>query len=128
MNYLDRIKNLIEKNEINIRKYDYYKNESLVETYFNIGKLLVEAQGGKERATYGNKLIKTWSTELTKVYGNGYNYTNLCRFRQFYIIFEKVAPVGQYLTWTNIKILLPIKNENKRNYYIKFSYKEKINI
>jgi len=47
MEYFNEIKNLIEKNEINQRKYNYYKNESLVETYFNIGKLLVEAQGGK---------------------------------------------------------------------------------
>jgi len=58
MNYLDRIKNLIEKNEINIRKYNYYKNESLVETYFNIGKLLVEAQGGKERERMVISLLK----------------------------------------------------------------------
>ena len=128
MNYLEKIKNLIEKNEINIRKYDYYKNTTLVETYFNIGKLLIEAQGGKERATYGNKLIKTWSTELTKVYGNGYNLSNLKRFRQFYITFEKGAPVRHQLTWTNIKILLSIKDESKRNYYIKLSYKEKIDI
>jgi len=126
MNYLDKIKNIIEKNEINQRKYNYYKNESLVETYFNIGKLLVEAQGGKNKTTYGNKLIKTWSVELTKIYGKGYNYTNLCRFRQFYIAFENVAPVGQYLTWTNIRILLPIKDENKRNYYINLCIKQNL--
>ena len=115
MEYLKEIKNLIEKNEINQRKYNYYKNESLVETYFNIGKLLVEAQGGKDRATYGNKLIKTWSVELTKLYGNGYNLSNLKRFRQFYIIFEKGAALRHQLTWTNIKILLSIKDDNKRN-------------
>jgi len=126
MEYLKEIKNLIEKNEINQRKYNYYKNESLVETYFNIGKLLVEAQGGKERAKYGNKLIKTWSVELTKLYGNGYNYTNLCRFRQFYITFEKVAPLAQQLTWTNICTLLPIKEENKRNYYINLCIKQNL--
>ena len=77
MDYFNEIKNLIEKNEIEQRKYNYYKNESLVETYFNIGKLLVEVQGGKDRATYGNKLIKIWSVELTKLYGNGYNLSNL---------------------------------------------------
>ena len=64
MEYLNEIKNLIEKNEINQGKYNYYKNESLVETYFNIGKLLVEAQGGKDHAKYGNKLIKKWSVEI----------------------------------------------------------------
>ena len=126
MEYLNEIKNLIEKNEINTRKYDYYKNESLVETYFNIGKLLVEAQGGKDKTSYGNKLIKTWSMELTKIYGKGYYYTNLCRFRKFYIIFENVGPVAQHLSWTNICILLPIKDDNKRNYYINLCIKQNL--
>ena len=72
------------------RKFDYYKNTTLVETYFNIGKLLVEAQGGMDRASYGNKLIKNWSIELTKLYGKGYDSSNLKRFRQFYIAFEKL--------------------------------------
>ena len=124
MEYFNEIKKLIEKNEINTRKYDYYKNSSLVETYFNIGKLLVEAQGGKEKSTYGNKLIKTWSIEFTKDYGKGYDYTNLCRFRQFYLVFEKVGAVRQVLTWTNIRILLSIKDENKRNYYINLCIRE----
>ncbi len=58
---------------------------------------------------------------MTKLYGKGYNSANLKRFRQFYIVFEKGAPVGHQLSWTNIKILLPIKDENKRNYYINIS-------
>lgn len=123
MEYLTEIKNLIEKNEINQKKYNYYKNKVYVETYFDIGKLLVAAQGGKERATYGDKLIKNWSTELTKIYGNGYNESNLRRFRMFYIEFEKCAPLAHELTWTNICILLPIKNDNKRNYYINMCIK-----
>ena len=124
--YLKKIQKLIETNEVNIRKYNYYKNESLVNTYYNIGKLLVEAQGGKTRATYGNELIKKWSVKLTKLYGNGYNYTNLSRMRQFYIIFENIAAVRQQLTWTNIKILISIKDENKRNYYINFCIKKNL--
>ena len=126
MEYFNEIKNLIEKNEINQRKHNYYKNESLVETYFNIGKLLVEAQGGKDRAKNGNKLIKAWSIEFTKDYGKGYDYTNLCRFRQFYFVFEKVGAVRQVLTWTNIRVLLSIKDENKRNYYINLCIRETI--
>ena len=96
MNYLDKIKNIIEKNEINQKKYNYYKNTSLVETYFNIGKLLVEAQGGKNKTTYGNKLIKTWSVELTKIYGKGYIiqiYVDLDNF----ILLLKMLP-----QWGNI--------------------------
>jgi len=65
MNYLKEIKQTIEKDIITQRKHDIYKNTSLVNTYFEIGRLIVEAQGGKERAKYGDGLIKKWSEELT---------------------------------------------------------------
>ena len=48
-----------------------FKNKDLVNNYFEIGRLLVEAQGGEERAKYGNGLIKEWSIELTEKYGKG---------------------------------------------------------
>ena len=88
--------------------------------------MLVQAQGGKERAKYGDRLIEKWSVELTKLYGKGYNESNLKRFRQFYIAFEKSAPVAHQLTWTNITILLAIKDINKRNYYINMCIKQNL--
>lgn len=42
---------------------------------------------------------------------------NMARFKQFFLAFPILAPVEQ-LSWTDMKILLPIKDENKRNYYI----------
>ena len=124
--YKKELIKLVEKTEINKGYHDYFKNKDLVNNYFEIGKLLIEAQGGEERAKYGNELIKEWSKELTEKYGKGYNSSNLKRFRQFYICFKKGAPLGHQLTWTNIKILLPIKNENKRNYYINMCIKKNL--
>ena len=124
--YKKEIISLIEKDIINQRKYNYYKNESLVNTNFEIGKLLIEAQGGEEHDTYGNKLIKTWSVELTEKFGKGYDASNLRRFRQFYSEFKMCGPLGHILTWTNIRLLLPIKNENKRNYYINMCIKKNL--
>ena len=86
----------------------------------------MEAQGGKERSKYGDGLIKKWSEELTRLYGKGYTYTNLARMRQFYLVFENIAPLAQQLTWTNISILLAIKEENKRNYYINMCIKQNL--
>ena len=63
---------------------------------------------------------------MVRLFGKGYDYTNLCRFRQFYLYFKKIGPLGQYLTWSNIRILLPIKNENKRNYYINMCIKKNL--
>ena len=97
----------------------------MVETYWNVGRLIVEAQGGLNRAKYGNELIKKWSEKLMKLYGKGYNYTNLSRFRKFYLNFSNLAPVAQ-LSWTSIVTLLPIKDENKRNYYINLCIKNNL--
>ena len=64
--YKKELIKLVEKTEVNKGYHDYFKNKDLVNNYFEIGKLLIESQGGEERAQYGNKLIATWSKELTK--------------------------------------------------------------
>ena len=114
--YYEEIEHLIKKNEISKRVRKLEENYSLVETYWHIGKIIVEAQGGSKRAKYGNELIKKWSIELTNKYGKGYDYTNLSRFRKFYLYFPILGAVRQ-LSWTHIRKLLPIKDENIRNYY-----------
>ena len=118
MNYYDEVNSYVKKVEIGKAIRETNANMELVECYWNVGRLIVEAQGGKEKAKYGNELIKTWAEKLTEEYGKGYNYTNLSRFRQFYLAFPIVAPLGQQLSWTIIRTILPIKDENKRNYYI----------
>ena len=118
MNYYDEVNSYVKKVEIGKAIRETNANMELVECYWNVGRLIVEAQGGKEKANYGNELIKTWAEKLTEEYGKGYNYTNLSRFRQFYLAFPIVAPLGQQLSWTIIRTILPIKDENKRNYYI----------
>ena len=124
--YKKELIKLVEKAEVNKGYHDYFKNKDLVNNYFEIGKLLIEAQGGGEHDTYGNKLIKTWSVELTEKFGKGYDASNLRRFRQFYSEFKMCGPLGHILTWTNIRLLLPIKNENKRNYYINMCIKKNL--
>ena len=124
--YKKELIKIVEKTEINKGYHDYFKNKDLVNNYFEIGKLLIEAQGGEEHDTYGNKLIKTWSVELTEKFGKGYDASNLRRFRQFYSEFKMCGTVCHTLTWSNIRILLPIKNENKRNYYINMCIKKNL--
>lgn len=125
MNYLNSIKELIENNIVLKKKHKLVEENNTLITYFEIGKLLVDAQGGEIRAKYGDGLIKKWSIELTKLYGKGYDYTNLSRMRKLYLIFEKVGPPGQ-LSWSHYRYILPIKNESKRNYYINISIKQNL--
>ena len=120
MDYYNKIKDVIEKKEVNEGVRILQSNKDTLNAYYEIGRLLVEAQGGEKKAKYGNELIKNWSIKLVEQYGKGYDYTNLTRMRNLYLVFEKLGPAGQLfsISWTHWRYLLPIKNENERNYYI----------
>ena len=124
--YYQEIEHLIKSNEINKRVRKLEENHSLVETYWQIGKLIFEAQGGSKRAKYGNELIKKCSVKLTELYGKGYNASNLRKFRQFYLSFEKSSPLGSKLSWSHYRELLIFKDANKRNYYINLCIKNNL--
>ena len=120
MNYYKEIKNLIEEKEVNDKVRYLESNKETIKTYYEIGRFLIKAQGGEEKAKYGNGLIKKWSEKLTKEYGNGYKIANLKNMRKFYIMFRKsyTACSQSNLLWSHYKYLLKFDNENERNYYI----------
>ena len=119
MDYYSQIKNELINNEVNRRVKNYSINRSDLNTYYNVGKLLIEAQGGKERAKYGDRLIKEYSKKLTMELGKGYSERNLKNMRKFYL-FQKGQPlVAKSLSWSHYSILLSISDTNKMNYYIK---------
>ena len=126
MNYLENIKTLIEKDIVLKKKHRLIEQNSTLDTYYEIGRLIIEAQGGEERAKYGNGLIKEWSKELTNLYGKGFDISNLKRMRQLYIIFQKGGAVSHLLSWTHYRYILSIKEENKRNYYINLCIKQNL--
>ena len=47
MDYYNEIKNELINNEVYKKAKDYSKNRNELETYYRVGKLLVEAQGEK---------------------------------------------------------------------------------
>ena len=93
MNYYEEIKQELVNNEIYKRVKDYSKNKNDLETYYKVGKLIVEAQGGEVRAKYGDNLIKEYSKRLTKELGKGYSTRNLKLMRKFYL-FQKGQTVS----------------------------------
>ena len=121
MNYYDKIKNELIDVEIYTRVKDYSKNKYTLEKYYNVGKMIIEAQGGEERAKYGDGLIKEFSEKLVNEVGKKYNITTLKRIRQFYLLIKKGAPLAHQLNWSHYVELLPIKNHNKMMYYLNMS-------
>ena len=119
MNYYNEIKNKLIDNEVYKKVKDYSKNRNDLSTYYEVGKLLIKAQGGEERAKYGDNLIKEYSERLFNDTGRKYNITALKRIRQFYLVVEKGVPLAHQLTWSHYCELLPLKDINEINYYIK---------
>ena len=119
--YLDQefyleIKMMLEK--ARNRVYRNIQNE-MVLTYWGIGKMIVEKQGGESRAKYGDGLIKELSIQLTKDFGKGFTFTNLNYMRKFYKTFQKNHAVREELSWTHYRLLLQVEDEAARNFYIK---------
>ena len=118
MNYYNEIKNKLIDNEVYKRVKDYSKNRNDLSTYYEVGKLLIEAQGGENRAKYGDGLIKEYSEKLTKDLGKKYSITSLKYMRMFYILYEKSPTLSDQLTWSHYKEILKFNDINEINYYI----------
>ncbi len=110
-------------------------NTTMVFTYFQIGKMIVEErQGGEQRAAYAKETITSLSEQLTAEYGKGYSTSNLEYFRQFYQTYQ--ASISQTvfgksnlpqalddfskqftLSWSHYIQLLKVKDEKERRFY-----------
>ncbi len=63
-------------------------NQTMVYTYFEIGRMTVEdEQQGKERAEYGKQVLEELSLRLTQNFGKGFSIVNLRQMRAFYLIY-----------------------------------------
>lgn len=78
-------------------------NTAMVQAYWHIGKLIVDAQGGEERAAYGDDLIKRISQRLTQEFGKGFTATNLRYMRMFYLSFPIYHSLSDKLSWSLLR-------------------------
>ena len=115
-NLIHEIKSLIARaKEGAIRSVDHHRTVM----YWHIGeRIFKEEQQGKDRADYGNYLIKYLSEQLQPEFGSGFSYRQLELMRQFYRTFPIANSLRSQLSWTHYRLLLRIDNEDKREYYI----------
>lgn len=92
-------------------------NTAMVQAYWHVGKLIVDAQGGDDRAAYGDGLLHSISIRLTKEFGKGFTADNLRRMRQFYRCFPICDTVCHKLSWSHIRLLTKVSNPKAREYY-----------
>lgn len=98
-------------------------NTAMVQTYWQIGRLIVEnEQGGEKRAIYGTRVLADLGKRLSQEFGTGFSQTNLKLFRQFYLAFPKShtlcdqSGLGR-LSWSHFRQLLRINNPTARIWY-----------
>lgn len=93
-------------------------NYAMVEAYWNIGKSIVEKQGGAERSEYGVGLINALAKQMTADFGKGFTPTNLKYMRQFYLTFQNGHALRDELSWTHYRMLMRVENEDARQFYL----------
>lgn len=115
-NLLLDVKSLINDASANaIRSVDHFRTVM----YWHIGeRIFNEEQQGKDRADYGNYLIKYLSEQLQPEFGSGFSVRQLELMRQFYKIFPIANTLYSQLNWSQYKLLIRIDNEDKREYYL----------
>ncbi len=95
-------------------------NSTMVLTYFEIGRMIVEEeQQGDDRAKYGIQLIKNISARLTSEFGSGFSQRNIEQMRQFYLVYSKAQTVSAEfkLSWSHYLKLMRMQDESERRFY-----------
>jgi len=122
MNYYNEIRNELINNEINRKVKNYSINRSDLNTYYNVGRLLLDA--GNQ---YGENVIKDYSLRLTEEFGSGYSERNLRNMRQFYKISQKWQTMSAKLSWSHYCQILWL-SDNKFKYYAKIASEKNLSI
>lgn len=100
-------------------------NSILVETYWNIGKYIVEfEQSGSKKAKYGDELLIKLSKDLTRAFGKGFSRSNLTYIRKLYLTFPKCETLSHILTWSHYFEILKADSEIEIGFYVKECEKE----
>jgi len=119
------IKRLIETSRQNVA---LTINSEITLLYWNIGKRINDEILENSRAGYGKQVIVSLSRQLTVEYGNGWGEKHLRHCMQFAEIFadeQIVYALRRQLSWTHIRMLIPIEEPLKREFYIEMCKLEK---
>lgn len=94
-------------------------NISMVYSYYEVGRMIVEEeQNGEQRAEYGKAILKELSKRLTESLGKGFSVENLKLMRRFYVVYSK-DQIGQKVS-TQFENL-PVTREG-RKFFLSFSH------
>lgn len=96
-------------------------NSTITMVYWQVGFKINTYILENKRAEYGKLTVPTVSAQLVEKYGSQFAEKNLRRMMRFAEVFSDftiVAPVVRQLSWSHFLMLLPLKSEESRAYYI----------
>ena len=95
-------------------------NTTLLHTYWEIGKVIVEDEALHiGDVAYEKQSLRQLSKALTTEFGKGFSRSNLSNMRQFYLTHKNVQTVSGQLSWSHYCELLSISDSDKRSFYEK---------
>lgn len=106
-------------------------NTRLTMLYWHIGSRIRSELLNNERAEYGSQIVATVSRQLASEYGKGFVEKSLWRMIQFAELFpeqEIVGGLARQLSWSHFRLLLPLKDSLKRDFYAEMCRIEKWNV
>ncbi len=128
-NGVNDVYNDIKELVVNSRNKVYtVVNIEMLNLYWNIGKIIIKIQGGKNRAKYGDYILQEVSRRLTNEFGKGFSIQNLRRMKKFYSLFPIRSTLMSELSWSHYLEIIKIEEENKRNFYINECINSKWNV
>lgn len=127
-NLLNELISLIERTKTQVISN---VNSSLTLLFWHIGNRILTHNLQNKRAEYGKQNVVTVSRELVEKFGRNYEEKNLWRMIQFtekYPDIEKVVTLSRHLSWSHFLVLIPLKDQNARDFYGNFAYKNLIGV
>jgi predicted nuclease of restriction endonuclease-like (RecB) superfamily len=106
-------------------------NAGLTLLYWHVGARISKEIPKDERAEYGKKIVATLWRQLTADYGKGFLEKNLHRMIQFAEVFpdqQVILSLTQQLSWSHFRLLIPIKDAIKRDFYAEMCRIERWNV
>ncbi len=89
-------------------------NKAALYSNWKIGERIVKIeQGNKERAAYGDRILKDLSRDLNKKFGKGFSDRNLRYMRKFFQLYD-AKDIHPELSWSHYKLLLLVGDAGKR--------------
>ncbi len=95
-------------------------NAGVTMLYWQIGQRIRQDILNEKRANYGEQIVVSLSRQLEREFGRGFAEKNLRRMVQFAELFpdgKTVAALLRQLSWTHFVLLLPVKDQLKRDFY-----------